>query len=102
MKKISNGYKTSIIFLIQWLISSISAGIIGSILVALFYYILIISGNFFLSTKIPIPIWSLCGAAILGVIIYPIYPSASGEGIPSYINGVLKHRAQHPTGMKSR
>ncbi|MBI9100348.1 MAG: chloride channel protein, partial [Spirochaetaceae bacterium] len=89
MKKMDKGYKKSLSFLFQWIIISISAGIVGSVMVAFFTSIVSRSSSFILSTTIPIPLWTISGALICGLIFYKISPTASGDGIPSYIKGVL-------------
>lgn len=38
--------------------------------------------------RLPLPVYPLAGACIVGGIIYRIQPRSTGEGIPSYIRGV--------------
>jgi len=95
MKKIGGEYKKSVNFLIQWMIISITAGVTGSLLVA-FFYMMIIKGNEIIqSSSIPFPIWTISGALICGALFYRIAPTASGDGIPSYINGVLEKKGTY-------
>lgn len=89
MYKIDDEYKKSIVFLFQWMIISVTAGITGSLLVAFFFHMVTIGGHFVHSINIPLPLWTIGGALICGSIFYRISPSASGDGIPSYIKGVL-------------
>ena len=95
MNKISGEYKKSLKFLIQWMIISITAGITGSVLVAFFYYMVTESSSFIHSTSIPFPLWTIAGALFCGLVFYRISPTASGDGIPSYINGVLEKKGHY-------
>jgi chloride channel protein, CIC family len=82
--------KKSLTYLIQWMIISVTAGITGALMVAFFFYTLMKSSTFILSTSIPFPLWTIGGAMVSGLLFYRFSPTASGDGIPSYINGVLK------------
>ncbi len=95
MKKIGKEFKKSINFLVQWIVLSISAGIIGSVLVVFFQYMISKSTVVLQSINIPVPFWTICGALVCGIIFYRISPSASGDGIPSYINGVLEKKGSY-------
>jgi len=58
-------------------------------MVAFFFFSLIRSNSFILSSSIPVPLWTIAGALLSGFVFYRFSPTASGDGIPSYINGVL-------------
>lgn len=94
--KISKEYRKSFVFLLQWLVISVTAGISGSLMVALFHILIGGARDQILTYSIPVPIWTLTGALICGLLFYRLSPSASGDGIPSYIRGVLDARGEYP------
>lgn len=95
MKKIDEEYRKSLYFLIQWMIISVTAGISGALLVGFFYLSIRTGSSVFSSSYITFPYWTIGGALVSGLVFYRISPSASGDGIPSYINGLLEHRGYY-------
>jgi len=86
----------SYMYLLQWLFIALLAGLVGSLSIHYFvviygYMIEFISSN----NNIPLFLWPVIGAVLVGSIIYRIEPRAKGEGIPSYLlclrrgNGIL-------------
>ena len=86
--KISEESKVSYVFLLKWVLLSLTAGILGSITVQSFFFFLTSISNFLLKYPVPPPVYAVFGALITGGIIYKLQPEASGEGIPSYIQGL--------------
>ena len=90
--KIDNRTKLSYGYLLKWMVLSILAGIIGSVIVHSFIFLSTGLSSFLLSFNFPIPLWPVFGAMIAGGIIYRLQPHAAGEGIPSYIRGIRIHK----------
>lgn len=82
-------YVKSLGYLFQWMVISVTAGITGSLMVASFFILVGESGRFIQSNPVPFPFWSAAGALFCGLVLYRFSPTASGDGIPSYIRGVL-------------
>jgi CIC family chloride channel protein len=80
--------KASYLYLLKWLALSVSAGVVGSLTVKLFTTLLERFSAFFIAFALPLPVWSLAGALLVGALIYRLEPAAAGEGIPSYLRGV--------------
>ncbi|MBI9104012.1 MAG: chloride channel protein [Spirochaetales bacterium] len=83
-------------FLLQWLVIAILAGLVGSFSIHYFVVLYKYMIGFINSTQgIPLFLWPLLGAVLVGLVIYRIEPGAKGEGIPSYLlclrrgNGIL-------------
>ncbi len=89
--KLDNSVKLSYIYLIKWIMLSVTAGIVGTLIVHCFIFLSTSLASSFLLLNIPLLIWPVAGAIIVGGIIYRIQPHAAGEGIPSYIRGVRIH-----------
>lgn len=86
--------RMSLIFLIKWVLLSLVAGIIGSLVVHSFSFLIGGITTFLKSFSIPIFLWTIAGALISGGIIYRIQPHAAGEGIPAYIRGIRIHHGE--------
>ncbi len=84
----------SLIYLMKWVILSLIAGIVGSLVVHSFAFLYCKITAFFQSFSIPIFLWTVAGAFISGGIIYRIQPHAAGEGIPAYIRGIRLHNGE--------
>lgn len=85
---ISEDEKLSYVYLLKWVFLSLLAGILGSVIVHSFRYLLSEITDFLLSYPIPQPVYAVFGAVFTGGIIYRFQSEASGEGIPSYIQGI--------------
>jgi CIC family chloride channel protein len=85
---VSRQAKASYLYLLKWLTLSLSAGLVGSLTVRLFTLLLEGLSAFLLSFPLPLPVWSLAGALLVGGLIYRLEPAAAGEGIPSYLRGL--------------
>ncbi len=77
------------------MIISVTAGISGALIVAFFFLALTKSSHFILSSSIPFPFWTVGGALFCGFVFYSFSPNSSGDGIPSYINGVLDRNGSY-------
>ncbi len=80
--------KLAYIYLLKWVFLSLLAGILGTIIVHSFKFLLSGITHFLLSHPVPQPVYAVFGALFTGGIIYKMQPDASGEGIPSYIQGI--------------
>jgi CIC family chloride channel protein len=80
--------KASYLYLFKWLTISVSAGLVGSLTVELFITLLERLSGLLLSFDLPLPLWSLAGALLVGGLLYRLEPAAAGEGIPSYLRGL--------------
>ena len=80
--------KLAYIYLLKWVFLSLLAGILGTIIVHSFKFLLSGITYFLLSHPVPQPVYAVFGALFTGGIIYKLQPDASGEGIPSYIQGI--------------
>lgn len=78
-------------YLLQWLFIAILAGFLGSLCVKAFMFLYHHSLAFILQQeKVPLFIWPLFGAVIVGMLVYRLEPRAMGEGIPSYLRSIRK------------
>ena len=81
--------KHTIRALIFWVISSVLAGLVGVFVVYSFLNLYRLITVFLQNLKdIPIFIYPVFGAFIVGIVIYRIEPKSMGEGIPSYLEGI--------------
>ena len=85
---LDSDYKKSLLYLTKWIIIAIIAGTVGTSVVQLFAYLLETISSYLLNLQLPLPLWTILGAIITGALVYRIEPGASGEGIPSYLNGI--------------
>ncbi len=90
--KVDSQTKLSYVYLLKWIVLSISAGVVSSLLVRSFTFLVTGLSAFFISFNFPIHLWPAIGAMITGGIIYRFQPHAAGEGMPSYIRGMRIHR----------
>ena len=86
--KIRKDIKISYIYLLKWILLALLAGAVGSLTVHSFFFLLSNITKFFLSYPVPPPAYAVFGAVVSGGLIYRLQPNASGEGIPSYIQGL--------------
>ncbi len=83
-------YKKSLLFLLKWAIIAVLSGVVGSFIVRSFDFLHRTIAGFLSGIAVPLPVWSLAGAVVVGGVIYRLNPGSAGEGIPSYLRG-LKH-----------
>lgn len=83
--------KLSLVFLLKWLVIAVAAGTVGSVLVHSFTFLINSTTDFFSALPVPLPVWTMLGAFLVGGIVYKLEPKAMGEGIPSYLQGVKKN-----------
>ncbi len=88
--------RASYFFLAKWICLAVLAGILGSFSVYSFQFLFITISSFLTSFKIPLPVWSLAGAAVAGGVFYRLQPDAAGEGVPSYLQGMNIHKGYLP------
>ena len=86
--KLDNDTKLSFTYLAKWIILAMLAGVIGTLVVHSFIYLLGLIRSLIAVFGVPIWVWPAAGAALVGGIIYRIQPHSAGEGIPSYIRGI--------------
>ena len=86
--KLDTATKLSFTYLAKWIILAMLAGVIGTLVVHSFIYLLGLIRSLIAVFGVPIWVWPAAGAALVGGIIYRIQPNAAGEGIPSYIRGI--------------
>ncbi len=84
------------VYLIKWSVLSVVAGLTGATVVQLFLTLLSIIQYGTAFWGLPQPLWVLCGAAIVGGIIYKMYPDSAVEAMPSTISGI-KNDTLHPS-----
>ena len=85
-------YRRSLLFLGKWTFVAIISGCIGTGIVQGFNFILT---NLAAQTERVfyfLPVWTIAGAVVCGLVLYRFSPKAAGEGIPSYLNGLHKHK----------
>lgn len=82
-------------YLFQWMSIALVAGAVGSFLINFFVFATGVIQSFLLSLEgVPLFVWPVLGALLVGGFIYPIAPGARGEGIPSYLNAIRHHRGK--------
>ena len=86
--KFDDATKLSFTYLAKWTILAVFAGVIGTLVVHSFIYLLGLTRTLIAASGIPIWIWPAAGAALVGGVVYRIQPHSAGEGIPSYIRGM--------------
>lgn len=79
-------------FLAKWFFLSIVGGVTGAALVRFFMFLLVAVRGELSATPLPPPVWAVVGALFTGGVIYRVSPASVGEGIPSYLNGMIHHR----------
>ena len=85
-------YRRSLLFLAKWTFVAILSGCIGTAVVQGFNYLLTQIAILTEQSFSFLPAWTIAGAAICGLILYRFSPGSAGEGIPSYLNGLHKHK----------
>ncbi|MCH7676949.1 chloride channel protein [candidate division KSB1 bacterium] len=86
--KLDNATKLSYTYLAKWTILALLAGVMGTLVVHSFVYLLGLIRTLIAAFGVPIWVWPVVGAILVGGIVYRIQPHSSGEGIPSFIRGV--------------
>lgn len=89
--KLNNQTMQSYRYLSKWVTISIISGISGVIVLQTFIFFSSNIDDMIYNISIPIFIWPLLGALVTGAVIYKIEIGAAGEGVPSYIRGILKN-----------
>jgi len=94
MVKVPNeSNKQTIRALFFWIFSAVLAGAIGASTVYIFMYLYkIITETLISLSFIPIFVYPVAGAFIVGTIFYRLSPKSMGEGIPSYLEGLIEHK----------
>ena len=92
--KLDNDTKLSFTYLAKWIILAMLAGVIGTLVVHSFIYLLGLIRSLIAVSGVPIWVWPAAGAALVGGIIYRIQPHSAGEGIPSYIRGIRANQGK--------
>lgn len=76
-------------YLLTWSSISLVSGILGVLTVQSFVFLSSSIGSFISDSTIPTILWPLIGALVTGGVIYRLSIGSAGEGIPSYINGLI-------------
>lgn len=85
------------LYLARWAFLAFLGGLTASLSVALFQYLLMSISGYLLSVpKVPLPVWTIIGAAFTGGVLYRFQPDAAGEGIPSYIQSMHLYHGRFP------
>ncbi len=85
--------KQTVRVLFFWLFTAVLAGFVGTVIVYIFINIYTIISIFLLSIEyIPVFVYPIFGAFIVGVVVYRIEPKSMGEGIPSYLECINEHQ----------
>ncbi|MBN1647137.1 MAG: chloride channel protein [Spirochaetales bacterium] len=82
--------------LLRWLLIALTAALIASLTTRVFVYFYNLLLSLLQHSIVPLFLWPLAGALICGLIIYRICPHARGEGIPSYILGLVRDQGKLP------
>jgi len=81
----------SYLYLFKWTFIALLSGAVGVGVVRSFFFLLNRTQLFLLSTHVPLPVYTVLGAVLAGAVIYKIQPDASGEGMPSYLQGIRRY-----------
>ncbi|MBN2131598.1 MAG: chloride channel protein [Sedimentisphaerales bacterium] len=93
--------RASYVFLGKWILLALIAGPVGCVTTYTFGFCLnhitaflarLAIGGF----PVPLPLYAVAGAVIVGAVIYRLQPEAAGEGIPSYLRSLNRERARLP------
>lgn len=92
MALLTEDSRSALRFLAKWIVLALVAGLVASVMVRLFVFLLfLIRGTLDGLAPFP-PVWAVIGALLAGLVIYRISPASVGEGIPSYLEGMNHHR----------
>ena len=84
--------KQTVKTLFFWLFTAVLAGTVGTSIVFIFTSIYSKTTFFLLnSNHIPVFLYPVFGAFIVGIIVYRLEPRSMGEGIPSYLESLNEH-----------
>ncbi|MCK5674210.1 MAG: chloride channel protein, partial [Spirochaetales bacterium] len=84
--------KQTVRILFFWLFTAFLAGIVGTSIVFIFTNIYSKTTFFLLNyINLPVFLYPVFGAFIVGVIVYRLEPKSMGEGIPSYLESLNEH-----------
>lgn len=88
-------------YLGRWVLLALIAGITGTFATYLFGFGLSHTTAFLHSLssgglRVPLPVFTVAGAVIVGAIMYRFQPEAAGEGIPSYLRSLHEQQARLP------
>lgn len=84
--------RRSLIFLAKWSLVAIISGVLGTMIVRGFEFSLNTVTAFLSTTVSFLPLWTLLGALICGLLLYRLSPGSAGEGIPSYLKGLHRNK----------
>lgn len=89
--------RASYAFLLRWIVIAVIAGVSGASILAVFQW-LVHSGQALLlqlsgAWGVPVPVFAVAAALVTGLLIYRVSPDAAGEGVPSYLSALTRHRA---------
>ncbi len=87
----------SIRHLLFWSVSAVIAGAIGTLIVYIFITLYtLITSLLQNSMDLPVFIYPILGALVVGAVIYRIEPKSMGEGLPSYLASLKEKNGQLP------
>ena len=92
MRLLDAASRGAVKFLGKWFFFSVVSGLLAAGLVRLFLMLLHTIRDYLAGTGVIPPVWALLGALLAGLLVYRVSPGSIGEGIPSYLNGMLHHR----------
>ena len=85
----------SIRLLLFWFMSAVIAGAVGTLIVYIFTTLYTLITSVILNNlDLPVYIYPITGAIIVGSIIYRIEPKSMGEGLPSYLTSLNEKNGQ--------
>ncbi len=90
--------RTSYLYLVKWALIVIVTGITGALLLQSFRTLLSIGQGALMTIHLPLPVWGIAAALLVGGIIYRIEPEAAGEGMPSYLECLNRYGGDFPAG----
>ena len=96
--KISSEDRSSLRFLLRWVVVAVISGIVGSSVLAGFRLAIVEAQGLLDSFGLPRVLVGVLGALLVGTLIYRFEPDASGEGVPSYITYLNRYGSKFPLG----
>ena len=95
MRFINAAVRQNYSYLLRWVLLALLAGMAGSSLVHFFDRLMVSAGAGLLGIGLPLVLVPVVGALLTG-LIYRLEPEAAGEGVPSYIHGLVRHGGRLP------
>ncbi len=93
---IGDDERQSLLDLGKWISTALISGVAGASILRSFVVLTTGMDRFFTGTSLPPLIWPLAGALFTGLVIYRITMDAAGEGMPSYIRGIVIDQGDLP------